>query len=75
MGICGGGGRGRRHKMKCTPVRINTCSSRSLGNGSVYNSSNSNSTNSCLANGGLPQKVNNYLSNDSTSPPEGIPSQ
>ncbi|XP_023642324.1 serine/threonine protein phosphatase 2A 55 kDa regulatory subunit B alpha isoform isoform X1 [Capsella rubella] len=52
---------------------INTDSSRTLGNGSVASSSNSNSTNTCLPNGGLPDKVNNSLSNDFSSPPGGIP--
>ncbi|KAF8045597.1 hypothetical protein N665_4650s0001 [Sinapis alba] len=53
---------------------INTDSSRTLGNGSVSSSSNSNVTDSCLTNGGLPDKVNNYLSNEYSFPPGGIPS-
>lgn len=52
---------------------INTDSSKTLGNGSVASSSNSNSTNTCLTNGGLPDKVNNSLSNDFSLPPGGIP--
>ncbi|XP_010466361.1 PREDICTED: serine/threonine protein phosphatase 2A 55 kDa regulatory subunit B alpha isoform isoform X3 [Camelina sativa] len=52
---------------------INTDSSRTLGNGSAASSSNSNSTNACLTNGGLPDKVNNSLSNDFSLPPGGIP--
>lgn len=53
---------------------INTDSSRPQGNGSDASSSNSNSTNSCFTNGGLPDKVNNFLSNDYSFPPGGIPS-
>ncbi|KAL1197428.1 Serine/threonine protein phosphatase 2A 55 kDa regulatory subunit B alpha isoform [Cardamine amara subsp. amara] len=49
---------------------INTDSSRLIGNGSVASSSNSNSTNTCLANGGLPD---NSLSNDFSLQPGGIP--
>ncbi|WZZ61117.1 hypothetical protein YC2023_061224 [Brassica napus] len=40
-------GGGRRHKMKCTPVRINTYSSRSLGNGSVTISPETNHVARC----------------------------
>lgn len=50
---------------------INTDSSRPLANGSVASSSNSNT---CLANGGSPDKLINSLSNDYSFPPGGIPS-
>ncbi|KAJ0229845.1 Serine/threonine protein phosphatase 2A 55 kDa regulatory subunit B alpha isoform [Hirschfeldia incana] len=50
---------------------INTDSSRTLGNGSVPSSTNSNVTDSCLTNGGLHDK---YLCNDYSFPPEGFPS-
>ncbi|KAF3598911.1 hypothetical protein F2Q69_00037629 [Brassica cretica] len=49
----------------------NKDSSRSLGHGSVPSSSNSNVTDSCLSNGGLPD---NYLSNDYSFLPGDIPS-
>uniref|UniRef100_A0A1J3H8P3 Serine/threonine-protein phosphatase 2A 55 kDa regulatory subunit B n=2 Tax=Noccaea caerulescens TaxID=107243 RepID=A0A1J3H8P3_NOCCA len=50
---------------------INTDSSRPLANGSVASSSNSNT---CLTNGGSPDKLINSLSNDYSFPPGGIPS-
>ncbi|KAL6972733.1 hypothetical protein U1Q18_026906 [Sarracenia purpurea var. burkii] len=48
--------------------------SKAVGNGGVFSSSVSSSSRSYLANGGYPDRSCNYLSNDFSFPPEGIPS-
>ncbi|KAE8680740.1 Serine/threonine protein phosphatase 2A 55 kDa regulatory subunit B beta isoform [Hibiscus syriacus] len=47
---------------------------KSVGNGSMASSSNSNSPIPCLANGVSPDKSCNYLENDFSFPPGGLPS-
>ncbi|PSR96157.1 Serine/threonine protein like [Actinidia chinensis var. chinensis] len=48
--------------------------SKAVGNGGVASSSVSSSSRSYLANGGYPDRSSNYLSNDFSFPPGGIPS-
>ena len=45
-----------------------------MGNGSIASSSNSSSSKSYLANGVSPDGPYNYLNNDFSFPPEGVPS-
>ena len=45
-----------------------------MGNGCIASSSNSSSTGPYLANGGFPDRSHNYISNDFSFPPGGIPS-
>lgn len=52
---------------------MNSDPSRTVGNGTVASSSNSNITNSCLVNGGV-SEVNNSLCNDFSLPAGGISS-
>ncbi|GMI77942.1 hypothetical protein like AT1G17720 [Hibiscus trionum] len=47
---------------------------KAVGNGSTASSSNSNSPIPCLANGGSPDRSYNYLENDFSFPPGGLPS-
>jgi len=47
---------------------------KGMGNGSIASSSNSSSSKSFLANGVSPDGPYNYLSNDFSFPPGGIPS-
>ncbi|KAK8664332.1 hypothetical protein V6N13_084126 [Hibiscus sabdariffa] len=47
---------------------------KAVGNGSMACSSNSNSPIPCLANGGSPDRSYNYLDNDFSFPPGGLPS-
>ncbi|GMI93742.1 hypothetical protein like AT1G17720 [Hibiscus trionum] len=47
---------------------------KAVGNGSMACSSNSNIPIPCLANGGSPDKSYNYLDNDFSFPPGGLPS-
>ncbi|XP_050232692.1 serine/threonine protein phosphatase 2A 55 kDa regulatory subunit B beta isoform isoform X2 [Mercurialis annua] len=53
---------------------MNVDPSKAVGNGSIASSSNSNSAKPYLANGGLPEKLCSYPSNDFTVPPGGVPS-
>ncbi|XP_017425136.1 serine/threonine protein phosphatase 2A 55 kDa regulatory subunit B beta isoform isoform X2 [Vigna angularis] len=48
--------------------------SKSMGNGCIASSSNSSSSRPYLANGGSPDRSYNYISNDFSFPPGGIPS-
>jgi len=48
--------------------------SKSMGNGCIASSSNSSSSKPYLANGGSPDRSYNYISNDFSFPPGGIPS-
>ncbi|RZB84520.1 Serine/threonine protein phosphatase 2A 55 kDa regulatory subunit B beta isoform isoform C [Glycine soja] len=52
---------------------MNVDPSKSMGNGSIASSSNSSSSRPYLANGGSPDRYN-YISNDFSFPPGGIPS-
>ncbi|RZC00803.1 Serine/threonine protein phosphatase 2A 55 kDa regulatory subunit B beta isoform isoform C [Glycine soja] len=47
---------------------------KAMGNGSIASSSNSSSSKSYLANGVSPDGPYNYLNNDFSFPPEGVPS-
>lgn len=53
---------------------MNVDPSKTMGNGSIASSSNSSSSGPRLANGGYPDGSYNYLSNDFSFPPGGIPS-
>lgn len=55
-------------------AEMNVDPSKTMGNGSIASSSNSTSSGSCLVNGGNPDGSYNYLSNDFSFPPGGIPS-
>ncbi|KAL9323048.1 hypothetical protein ACSQ67_011101 [Phaseolus vulgaris] len=48
--------------------------SKSMGNGCIASSSNSSSSRPYLANGGSPERSYNYISNDFSFPPGGVPS-
>ncbi|XP_014501473.1 serine/threonine protein phosphatase 2A 55 kDa regulatory subunit B beta isoform isoform X2 [Vigna radiata var. radiata] len=48
--------------------------SKSMGNGCIASSSNSSSSRPYLANGGSPDRSFNYISNEFSFPPGGIPS-
>ena len=52
---------------------MNVDPSKSMGNGSIASSSNSSSSRPYLVNGGSPDRYN-YISNDFSFPPGGIPS-
>ncbi|GAU27400.1 hypothetical protein TSUD_356350 [Trifolium subterraneum] len=53
---------------------MNIDPSKAMGNGSIASSSSSNSSKPHLANGGSSEKSYNYLSNDFSFPPGGLPS-
>ena len=53
---------------------MNLDPSKAVGNGSIASSSNSSSPKRCLANGGSPDRSYNYLGNDFSFPPGGLPS-
>ncbi|WJX92049.1 Serine/threonine protein phosphatase 2A 55 kDa regulatory subunit B beta isoform [Trifolium repens] len=53
---------------------MNIDPSKAMGNGSIASSSNSSSSKPHLANGGSSDKSYNYLSNDFSFPPGGLPS-
>ncbi|XWS12049.1 hypothetical protein CRYUN_Cryun37aG0057300 [Craigia yunnanensis] len=53
---------------------MNLDPSKAVGNGSIASSSNSSSPKPCLANGGSPDRSYNYLGNDFSFPPGGLPS-
>ncbi|RDY01023.1 Serine/threonine protein phosphatase 2A 55 kDa regulatory subunit B beta isoform [Mucuna pruriens] len=53
---------------------MNVDPSKSMGNGCIASSSNSSSSRPYLANGGTPDRSYNYLSNDFSFPPGGVPS-
>ncbi|CAJ1955373.1 unnamed protein product [Sphenostylis stenocarpa] len=53
---------------------MNVDPSKSMGNGCIASSSNSSSSRPYLANGGSPDRSYNYISNDFSFPPGGIPS-
>ncbi|OVA11772.1 Protein phosphatase 2A [Macleaya cordata] len=53
---------------------MNVDPSKTVGNGSLAGSSTSTSPKPYLANGGSPQRSYNYLSNDFSFPPGGVPS-
>lgn len=55
-------------------AEMNVDPSKTMGNGCIASSSNSNSPRPSLSNGGSPDRSCNYPSNDFSFPPGGIPS-